>query len=102
EPCGSNIRPCTRHSEHQSRNAESQPSAIRDHSAYTLLTAVEIQMMAAPLAVVVNAQALDRLPGRELKIVRHDTRAFLELLFENRGHQLIPHRQQVHGQKIGR
>src|SRR6185503_18078078 len=80
---------------------DTEPSGLNPSWLPSLSTTIQVQVMAATLAIVINAHALDRSPGGELEIVRHDARAFLELLFENRRHQLIPDRQQVHGKEIG-
>ncbi len=58
-----------------------------------MLPPVEVQTVAAPFAIVVDVQDLRRSPLRKFEIVRHDARALLELLLENRRHFLDGHRQ---------
>src|SRR5580658_3283540 len=62
---------------------------------------VQVQTVAATLAVVVDVYHFFRLPCRKFKVMRDNARALFELLFENRSHLIIGHRKKVYGKQIG-
>jgi len=64
-------------------------------------TPVQVQAVATAFAVVVDVYDLLRLPRAEFKIVGDNSRAFLQLLFENRRDLVIADGKQIDSDQIG-
>src|SRR5271170_215090 len=66
----------------------------------TISAPVQIQAVAAPLAVVVDVLDLYGRPLRKLEIMTDNAGTLLELLVENRTQLVIRHREQIDRQEI--
>src|SRR5579864_1469538 len=65
------------------------------------LSPVQVQRVAAALAIVLDGDLLFGRPLPEGEIVRDQTRAFLELFFEQRADLIVRNREQINGEEVG-